>query len=324
MLLLQISNADAQQLAEKMDSTTMAKLSTFWTTLKTSPEDALSALAINALKFGAKLLLAVVVFYIGRWIIRRIRKMLNHMLERRKADTSLQTFLNHLVNIICYIFLFVIIIHIFGLPTTGFVAIFTALALAIGMALSGTLSNFAGGVLILLLKPYHIGDYVEMQGYGGTVRKIQLFNTIITTSDNKTVLIPNGPISTGSVNNFSKQNTRRVEWIVGIAYGDDFDQARKIINDILLADPRILDKPAYTIEINELGTSSVNILIRVWVRSDDYWNVYFAVNKELYNRLPANGIQFPYSQMDVHITQIDTVAAQPATTARVDEKTNKA
>lgn len=313
MLFLQIPSQDeiaqdAGQGIEKMHTA----WSSFWQTFTNSPLDALKELGVHALGTAVKVALALVVFYVGRWLIRKIVNFMCRIFDRRKVDSSLQIFLNNFIRIILWLCILIIIIWILGIPTTGFVAIFAAAAFAIGMALSGTLSNFAGGVLVLLLKPFRVGDYIEAQGYGGTVKMIQLFSTIITTSDNKTVIIPNGPLSTGSVNNFSRQNTRRVEWIVGVSYGDDFDHAKKVIQKIIDADQRVIPRLGTTIAINELAASSVNIVIRCWVRSGDFWDVYFDINRELYAQLPANGIIFPFNQVDVRITR--ALPAEPADT----------
>lgn len=303
MIFLQIPSTD--EIAKDMTSTfdgLQTGWTQFWKMFWDSPLDALKFLGEHALGILIKIAIALIIFYVGRWLIREIKKFMGRIFERRNVDTSLQIFLNNLTTIVLVILLAVVIISVLGWDMTGLVAIFAAAAFAIGMALSGTLSNFAGGVLVLLLKPFKIGDYIEAQGYGGTVKAIQLFSTVITTSDNKTVIIPNGPLSTGSVNNFSRQNTRRVEWIVGVSYGDDFDQAKKVITNILDKDQRVLKKIGYTIAINELAASSVNIIVRCWVRSEDFWDVYFDINRQLYIELPANGIIFPFNQVDVRLT----------------------
>ena len=257
----------------------------------------------SILSFGKDLLIAIVIFLIGRWLIRRIVAFMERVFERRSVDVSLRTFLKSVVNITLYIILITIVIDQLGLGTTSFIALFGAAGLAIGMALSGTLQNFAGGVMILLIKPYRVGDYIEAQGQAGTVKDIQLFNTMINTPDNKIIYIPNGPISTGIVNNYSREDKRRVEWVIGINYGDDFDVARNAIKEILDKHPKILRDPAYTIEISALADSAVNIVIRVWVKTGDYWDVYFDINAQIYKTLPQKGILFPYPQLDVHITQ---------------------
>lgn len=201
--------------------------------------------------FVISLAIAVVVFYIGRWIIRKIYDFTYHVMERRKVDQSLTTFILSLVRIVLYFILIVSIIGIIGIETGSFLAIFASAGVAIGMALSGTLQNFAGGVLILLLKPYKIGDYIEAQGYAGTVTAIEIFNTFICTPDNKTIIIPNSGLSTGSINNYSRQTMRRVDWTIGISYGDDVDKARQSILAMLASDKRILGRQQKTKPIQD-------------------------------------------------------------------------
>ena len=304
MLFLQIPTQDdiAKDIGNNLNNMTNG-WTQFWQAFINSPLDALKGLGAHALGIAVKIALAFIVFYVGRWVIRKLKKVMARIFEKKNVDSSVQIFLNNLVSIVLGIMLIVLIVAVLGIPMTGLVAIFAAAAFAIGMALSGTLSNFAGGVIILLQKPYRIGDYIEAQGYGGTVKAIQLFSTIMTTPDNKTIVIPNGPLSTGSINNFSRQNTRRVEWIIGVSYGDDFDRAKKLIQKILENDARVIQKLGTTIAINELTSSAVNIVIRCWVRSGDFWDVYFDINRQLYVQLPASGIVFPFSQVNVTLTQ---------------------
>lgn len=271
--------------------------------LFTNPTMAIQQLGGKALHWVLLFAAAIAVFFIGKWLIKKFLGAMQRVFERRKVDTSVAIFVLSLLRVVLYIALLLIVVSILGLKITSFVAILAAAGFAVGMALSGTLQNFAGGVMILLLKPYRVGDYISAQGQEGSVKSIQLFNTVLTTPDNRTIILPNGPVSTGIIMNTSSQNTRRVEWVVGINYGDDFAVAQKVIREILDKDPRILRKPDYTIEINQLADSSVNIVVRVWVRGADFWSVYFDVNARLYKTLPEKGIHFPYPQMDVHITQ---------------------
>lgn len=361
--------------------------------LKTlSFDDLIERLANSAVNFAINLAVAIVVFYAGRFIIRKIYKLVAAIFLRRKVDTSLATFILSLINIVLYFILIVTVIGILGIETTSFLAIFASAGVAIGMALSGTLQNFAGGVLILLLKPYKIGDYIEVQGYGGTVREIQIFHTIITTYDNKSISIPNGGLSTGSVNNWSREAYRRVTWTVSISYGDSVADAREAILAMFAADDRIeqhsqpqangmsvvgkepdargrsshldsgdrveyrpddeaddeadqedeeveaaprrtwldrilrrhrkakellrqreqkridalkllIPKPDHSpkVLVNQLGESSVDLQVRAWTKTADYWNVFYYYNEKFYNELPAHGIRFPFPQMDVHL-----------------------
>ncbi len=301
MLFAQLPNIDVDKI-KSADSTAKAKIINDIQLLsQVSIEDIIKTVTTSLIEIALKILLAIAIYFIGRWIIRRILRILKHIFEKHNVDTSLRTFLDNLVSISLTIILFIIIIGVLGLNTSSFIAIFASAGLAIGMALSGTLQNFAGGVMLLLLKPYHVGDYIEAQGQSGTVKSIQLFNTIINTPDNKTIIIPNGGISTGIINNYSKETTRRVEWIIGIEYGNDFDQAKTVIKELLDADTRILQEPAYLIEITQLADSAVNIVVRAWVNSSDYWNVFFEMNAKIYKTLPQRGINFPFPQMDIHL-----------------------
>ena len=253
------------------------------------------------LSVGSRILIALVLLFVGRWIIKYLRKGLNRMLTNRKVEASLRSFLMSLANITLTLFLIIVIIGILGIDTTSFIAVFASAGLAVGMALSGTLQNFAGGVMILIFKPFKVGDYIEAQGQSGTVKEIQLFNTVINTADNKTILIPNGGLSTGIINNYSKENARRVDWTFGIGYGDDYDKAKATIAQLLESDGRIFKEPAYFIALTSLGDSSVNIVVRAWTASSDYWGVFFDMNEKVYKRFAEVGLNIPYPQMDGHL-----------------------
>lgn len=266
-------------------------------------DELLNRLISSAVSFAINLAIAVVVFYVGRWIINKLYRFVHNIFEKRKVEASLSTFVLSMVRIVLYFILIVTVIGILGLETSSFLALFASAGVAIGMALSGTLQNFAGGVLILLLKPYRIGDYIEAQGYAGTVREIQIFHTIINTADNKSIIIPNGGLSTGSVNNYSREAFRRVDWIFGISYGDSVDVARSKITEIITADARVVaDDPARApkVVVNELADSSVNLKVTAWVGSADYWGVFYDINERVYTELPAAGVSFPFPQLDVH------------------------
>lgn len=268
-----------------------------------SLDDALSKMANSVVDFTFRLIIAIVIFYVGRFIIRKIISFIHNVLEKRKVDLSLATFVRSFVQILLYFILIVTVVGILGIETSSFLALFASAGVAIGMALSGTLQNFAGGVLILLLKPYKVGEYIETQGYAGTVNEIQMFHTVITTPDNKTILIPNGALSTSSINNYTRQPLRRVDWSVGISYGDSFDNASQAILDILNSDPRVLKEEGRMpfVGISELADSSVNLTVRAWVHSADYWNLYFDLYNRFYTELPSKGVNFPFPQLDVHL-----------------------
>lgn len=250
---------------------------------------------------GSKILLAIVVFIVGRWIVRRLNKLLARILERRHVEASLSTFVKSLVSITLTLLLIIIVIGVLGIETSSFIALFASAGVAIGMALSGTLQNFAGGVMILLFKPFKVGDTIEAQGQSGTVREIQIFNTILATPDNKIIIIPNGGLSTGLMKNYSREATRRVDWEFGIAYGDDYTKAKAVIARLLDADGRVLKDPAYFIALTSLGESSVNIVVRAWVNAGDYWGVYFDMNEKVYKTFAEENLNIPFPQLDVHL-----------------------
>lgn len=391
MILLQTDLLPGMTPKAPADTTAISKAAQDLAELKAlSFNDLIERLAQTAVNFAINLAIAIIVFYIGRFVIRKIYKVLAAIFLRRRFDKSLSTFVLSLANIVLYFILIVTVIGILGIETTSFLAIFASAGVAIGMALSGTLQNFAGGVLILLLKPYKIGDYIEVQGYSGTVKEIQIFFTVITTYDNKSISIPNGGLSTGSVNNWSREPYRRVTWTVSISYGDDVDTAREVILDMFEADDRIepleitesnadlqfvgegesrrsratdsgdtpavrqADEPDEEEDIPEkrprrslldrilhrhrevkeqitqwerrrdsqlmnlvpkadhspkvllsaLNSSSVDLQVRAWTKTADYWNVFYYYNEKFYNELPKHGIRFPFPQMDVHIDKV--------------------
>ncbi len=248
---------------------------------------------------GSKLLIALVVFLVGRWIVKKLNRLLVTILEKRKVEASLSSFVKSLVSITLNLLLIIIVIGVLGIETSSFIALFASAGVAIGMALSGTLQNFAGGVMILLFKPFKVGDFIEAQGQSGTVKEIQIFNTIVTTADNKIIIIPNGGLSTGIMKNYSKEETRRVDWQFGIAYGDNYDKAKEVIGRLLDEDSRVLKTPAYFIALTSLGDSSVNIVVRAWVNAADYWGVFFDMNEKVYKTFARENLNIPFPQMDV-------------------------
>lgn len=254
-------------------------------------------------QYGLKVLGAIVTLIIGLWIIGRLGKVFNRILSKSNVDASLASFLKSLVSIILRILLIVSIAGMMGVETTSFIAILGAAGLAIGMALSGTLQNFAGGVMILLFKPYKVGDFIDAQGYTGSVSAIQIFNTILKTPDNKTIIIPNGGLAGGSMINYSTEEERRVDWTFGIGYGDDVDKAYEVLGRLISNDDRILKDPEPFMALSELADSSVNIVVRVWVKAPDYWDVFFKMNEEVYKTFDKEGLSIPFPQRDVHLYQ---------------------
>lgn len=337
-------------------------------------DDAIAKIANSLVDFSFRLIIAILVLYVGKFIIKRIYSTVRNILINRDIDVSLSTFVLSLVKILLYFILIITIIGILGIETSSFLALFASAGVAIGMALSGTLQNFAGGVLILLLKPYKVGDFIEAQGYTGTVKAIQIFHTVINTTDNKAIIIPNGPLSTSSINNFSLETYRRVDWSIALAYGTDLEAACSTIKEILLSDDRIvkdhldadfkqrlseqqeekmtdfydqnkecvetpgkkmswlqklrcrrklkqhqqevsrvkmdtmaavnhkIDASPFA-ELGELADSSINITVRAWTLSSNYWSIYFEMNRRFYIELPKKGFEFPFPQMDVHLSK---------------------
>lgn len=254
-----------------------------------------------SVSLGSKLLIAIIVFFIGRWLIRKLIRIVVKIMEKKQVEASLFSFTKSLLNITLNFLFVIVIIGILGIETSSFIALFASAGVAIGMALSGTLQNFAGGVMILLFKPFKVGDFIEAQGQSGTVCEIQIFNTIMATPDNKIIIIPNGGLSTGIMKNYSKEENRRVDWEFGIAYGDSYDKAKEVIANLLDSDPRVLKDPAYFIALTSLGQSSVNIVVRAWVKAPDFWGVYFDMNEKVYKTFARENINIPFPQMDVHI-----------------------
>lgn len=249
---------------------------------------------------GGRVLGAVIIFVVGRFIISFLNRLVAKIMARRHFDPSVQSFVRSLVNILLTILLIIAVVSKLGVETTSFAALLASAGVAVGMALSGNLQNFAGGLIVLLLRPYKVGDLIESQGVLGTVNEIQIFHTILVTADNKMIYIPNGSLSSGTVVNYSRQPTRRVEWIVGVEYGEQMAKVEQVVNTLIQADDRILPSPEPFVALHALDSSSVNVVIRVWVKSDDYWAVYFDMNKAIYETFNREGIGFPFPQLTLH------------------------
>lgn len=250
---------------------------------------------------GLKILAAVVVFLLGRWIIKLIQRWMANGLMSRHGDATLHSFLSHLVSVLLYFLLIIAIIGILGINTSSLVALLASAGLAVGMSLGGTLQNFAGGVLIIMFRPFKVGDFISAQGMEGVVSEIQIFNTHLLTTDNKEVILPNGPLATGVMTNFSKQGTRRVDWVFSIAYGDDYDKAKTVLRRLIDENQSILKSPEPFIELGKLNSSSVDITVRAWVNSADYWPVFFSMNEKVYKAFAQEGLNIPFPQVDVHM-----------------------
>ncbi|MDR0893891.1 MAG: mechanosensitive ion channel [Prevotellaceae bacterium] len=253
-----------------------------------------------AISLGGRIVAALVIFIVGRFLISLINRVVAKVLAKRKVDAGVQSFTKSLVNILLMILLIVAIVSKLGIETTSFAALLASAGVAVGLALSGNLQNFAGGLIILVLRPFKVGDFIECQGVSGSVREIQIFHTILTTPDNKVVFIPNGSLSGGTIVNYSKEDTRRVDWVVGVEYGSDFDKVESTVRSVLAKDKRILQAPAPYIALSTLNSSSVDVVIRAWVKSGDYWDVCHNFNKQVYATFNEVGIGFPFPQLTVH------------------------
>lgn len=258
---------------------------------------------ILLMSYGPKLLLALITLVLGLWLIRIGERLLRRTLQKREVEPSLQGFLCSVSVTGLRVLLLISVAQMVGVAMTAFIAVFGAVGLAIGMALSGTLQNFAGGVIILLNKPFKVGDFIEAQGFMGTVHEIQIFNTVLKTPDNKTVVIPNSPLSTGALVNFSVEPQRRIEQIYGISYDDDIDVAKRIIAEQFSAEPRVLQEPAPFIGVNQLADSSVNIMARYWCAASDFLPLQCDMLEKIKKAFDQQGVSIPYPQRDIHLDQ---------------------
>lgn len=249
---------------------------------------------------GKSIIVALLIYIVGKTLISLINRMLSGMMERRKVDPTIQSFLTSLVNIVLLVLLIISVVSALGVNTTSFAALLASAGVAVGMALSGNLQNLAGGIVILLFRPFKVGDYIEAQGLGGTVTEIQIFHTILTSPDNKKIFLPNGSLSSGNITNFSRESLRRVDFTISVEYGEDVQRVRQALLDIIKADTRIMQEPVPFIALGALAESSVDITVRVWVKSADYWDVFFQTNETVYTQFNKLGISFPYPQLTVH------------------------
>ena len=278
--------------------------------ITTTPADQLlSDFAEKAIAFGLKVLAALAIYAIGAWLIRKIKKVVHNIFVKRNTEHSIASFVESLVSITLTVFLVIFTISALGVNTTSLAALLAAGGMAIGMALSGTVQNFAGGIMLLVFKPFKAGDFIEAQGYSGTVTDVTIVSTKITTTDNRNIIIPNGALSNGTINNYSQNVYRRLEWLVDVEYGASSDKVKALLKSIVDDEKRIVYAPAApanpTIALNALRDSSVQFVVRAWVKKEEYWDVLYDVNEQIYNKIPENGIQFPYPQLDVHINKED-------------------
>ena len=249
---------------------------------------------------GKSILVAILILVVGRFIVKLINKLVGQMLDRRKVDPTIASFTKSFVNVLLMVLLIITLVSALGVNTTSFAALLASAGVAVGMALSGNLQNLAGGLLLLFFKPYKVGDYISAQGVEGVVKAIQIFHTVLTTVDNKEIFVPNGALSSGTVVNFSRNDLRRVDQVVTVEYGTDVNAVREAVMDIANADSRILKDPAPFVELGALADSSVNFTVRLWVKTADYWGVWFDMNRKVYEEFNKRGIGFPFPQIQVH------------------------
>lgn len=250
---------------------------------------------------GVKLVIGLIVLSIGWKLIKKLIKIMNVLMDKNNVDKTLRNFLDALVEVVLRVVLIMVVLEFVGIKATGIAAIFASAGLAIGLALQGSLSNFAGGVIILLIRPFNVGDYIEGAGHSGTVEKISIFYTCLVTPDNKQILIPNGSLANDSIVNYSSKDTRRVDIVFGVSYDDDIFKVKRILTQVVDANELILKNPEPFISINEHGASSINFVVRAWCKTSDYWTVYFDLLEKVMVRFNEENISIPYPQMDLHL-----------------------
>ena len=256
--------------------------------------------------YGVKILMALVIFVIGKWVVKKLSNMIESLMQKNEVDPAIRNFTGSIIYYTLLIFVCIAALGQLGIQTASFVAIVGAAGLAVGLALQGSLSNFAAGVLLLIFRPFKVGDFVEIAGTSGVIQSIQIFTTELNTPDNKKVIVPNGGVISGNIVNYSANDTRRVDLIFGIGYSDDIDSAKKVIEGILQADKRVLEIPEATVAVVELADSSVNFVCRPWVKTADYWGVYFDLTEAVKKAFDSNGISIPFPQQDVHMHQVES------------------
>ena len=278
-------------------------------TVKEDPNAFLQNLGKQALEFGLKVLAALAIYIIGAFLIKKIKQVINKSFARKKTEPTIATFVTSLVSISLTVLLIILTVSALGVNTTSLAALLAAGGMAIGMALSGTVQNFAGGIMLLIFKPFKVGDFIEAQGFMGTVAEVNIVSTKLITVDNRVVILPNGAVSNGNINNISQKPLRRVDWTVNVEYGSDVKECMDVLTGLLKADERVLDASTEGaadpfVAVSGLTDSHVTFTVRGWVKSPDYWGVFFDINKAIYVELPAHGIIFPFQQVDVHLHQV--------------------
>ena len=277
-----------------MDETKIPDLGFDWSQL-------LDMAQTKGVDFAVNLAIALAIFYVGKFVISLIVRAIRKVMRRQEVEKTLETFVCNLVRMVLLVIVIIAAIGQLGIETTSFIAIFGAAGLAVGLALQGSLSNFAAGVLIVLFRPYKVGDFVEAAGIAGVVEQVQILTTILKTGDNKQIIVPNGQIMDSIITNYSANDTRRVDMVVGVSYDDDLDKVRATLEELVAAEDRILDEPKHTIAVSALADSSVNFVVRPWVKTSDYWGVMFDLTEAIKKRFDKEGISFPFPQQDVHL-----------------------
>ena len=277
-----------------MDATNIPDLGFDWNEL-------LALAQTKGIDFAINLAIALAIFYVGKFVINLIVRGIRKAMKAQEVDKTLETFVCNLIRMVLLVIVIIAAIGQLGIQTTSFIAIFGAAGLAVGLALQGSLSNFAAGVLIVLFRPYKVGDFVEAAGIAGVVEQVQILTTVLKTGDNKQIIVPNGQIMDSIITNYSAKDTRRVDMVVGVSYDDDLDKVRSTLQALIDAEDRILDEPAPTIAVSALADSSVNFVVRPWVKTSDYWGVMFDLTEAIKKRFDQEGISFPFPQQDVHL-----------------------
>ena len=275
-------------------------------TIASDPDKFLQDLLRDAISFGLKVVAAFLVYIIGAWFIKRVKGVLRRIFEKRNTEKTIASFINSLVTISLTVLLVIITVGTLGVNTTSLAAVLAAGGMAIGMALSGTVQNFAGGIMILMFKPFKAGYYIEALGYSGKVAEVNIVSTKLRTFDNRTIILPNGSLSNGNINNYFEHSVNRLEWLVSVEYATDNEKAKEVMMGILKSDPRILDSSTDGaadpfVALNALKDSSVEYTMKAWVKVEDYWDVKYSINEAIFTELPKNGINFPFPQLDVHV-----------------------
>lgn len=267
-----------------------------------TPDEIMHAITALCITLMGKFVKVLLIWFVGRWIVRKVVKLIKKIMVKRKVNASVSSFVSSMIDVVAMAVIIIMIISVLGIDTSSFIALFASAGVAIGMALSGTLQNFAGGVMILLFRPFKVGDYIEAQGIGGSVKEIQIFNTVINTPDNKIILLPNGPLSTGIINNYSREPLRRLDLTFSVAYGDDYERAKAVMLRLIKEDGRALNEPAAPfVALGSLSASSIDLTVRIWCKQEDYWGMKFDLTQKVYETFPKEGLKFPYQTFTVQL-----------------------